>query len=203
VSGNEHSGVWEVTMPGDRQSPTTLGTFVRSAATTARLLAAGGLSQPTTHLARPLRFADGTTSYVFRETVVNDVATPDPAVLVVRFNLRMVGGNPWGHAAFRRECVLHTPLFAGFPGFRSKLWLTDLQTGVYRGLYEWNGADLAIDYAETLARLLRVVSVRGSVRHHVVAGVRRDGLLGDPTLVTHGPLWARVIPPERVGSRSA
>jgi hypothetical protein len=37
-----------------------------------------------------------------------------------------------GRAArlFRRECVLHTPLFAGFPGFRSKLWIDDTETGV-------------------------------------------------------------------------
>ncbi len=187
----------------DRRSTTAVRHFVRSAAATAQLLAAGQLTQPTTHLARPLDFADGTTSYVFRETVVDGVATPDPAVLVVRFSLRVVDDTPWLHAAFRRECVLHTPLFAGFPGFRSKLWLTDAQTGVYRGLYEWNGADLAADYAETLARLLRLVCVRGSVRHHVVAGVRRDALLRDPTLVTDGPEWARVIPPGPVASRSA
>jgi hypothetical protein len=167
------------------------------------LLAAGQLSQPTTHLARPLRFADGTTSYVFRETVADGVSTADPTVLVVRFSLRMVGTSPWWHAAFRRECVLHTPLFAGFPGFRSKLWLTDLQTGVYRGMYEWDGAGLAADYAETLARLLRIVSVRRSVRHHIVAGVRRDALLRDTTLVTDGPGWSRLIPPEPAASRSA
>ncbi len=32
---------------------------------------------------------------------------------------------------------MHTPLFAGFPGFRSKLWIDDVETGVYRGVYEW------------------------------------------------------------------
>jgi hypothetical protein len=35
-----------------------------------------------------------------------------------------------GRAArlFRRECVLNTPLFAGFPGFRSKLSIDDTET---------------------------------------------------------------------------
>jgi hypothetical protein len=191
-------------MPGDRPLPPTVGHFARSARETVQLLRDGRLSQPTTHLAQPLRFADGTTSYVFRETLVDGVPTVEPAVLVVRFTLRLIGTNPWLHAAFRRECVLHTPLFAGFPGFRSKLWLTDRDTGVYRGLYEWDGADPAARYAETLARLLARVSVPRSVGHHVAAGLRRDAVLCDPTLVTDGPAWSRLVPPvEPPAARSA
>ncbi|HEX6255853.1 MAG TPA: hypothetical protein VFZ70_08570 [Euzebyales bacterium] len=182
-------------MLGDRLPSTTAGQFARSVWATSQLLTAGRLSQPTTHRARPLHFADGTTSYVFRETLVDGLPTTEPAVLVVRFSLRLVGTNPWLHAAFRRECVLHTPLFAGFPGFRSKLWLTDPHTGVYRGLYEWDGADRAVHYAETLARLLALVSAPQSVHHHVVSPVRRDAVLRDPTLVTDGPAWSRLVPP--------
>lgn len=174
---------------------TVVGRFARSATMTAQLMAAGRLSRPRTHLARPLAFADGTTSYVFRETAIRDVPTTDPAVLVVGFRLRMIGTSPVWHTLFRRECVLHTPLFAGFPGFRSKLWLTDPRTGVYLGLYEWDGADLAVDYAETLARLLRIVSTRRSVSHHVVRGIRRDELLRDPALITDGPDWSRLVTP--------
>lgn len=181
-------------MLGDHSRLSTADRFAESAAATARLMAAGRLSQPRTHLARRISFADTTTSYVFRETAVKGVSTNDPVVLVVRFSLRLVGTNPWWHAAFRRECVLHTPLFAGFPGFRSKLWLADLHTSVYRGLYEWDGAELAVDYAETLARLLRIVSVDQSVGHHVIPGVGRDDLLLDPTRVTSGPAWARPVP---------
>ena len=44
-----------------------------------------------------------------------------------------------GHALFRWESLLNTPLFVGFPGFVSKLWLADDEHGFYRGLYEWNG----------------------------------------------------------------
>lgn len=178
-------------MHEDRRRPaSTVGRFASSTATTARLMAGGRLAQPSTYLACEPSFADGSTSFVFRETAVRGLPTSDPAVLVVRFRLAM---SPGWHAVFRRECVLHTPLFAGFPGFRSKLWLADLQTGVYRGLYEWEGADLAVDYAETLARLLRVFSVPGSVGHHVVPGVRRDGLLRDPALAVDGPAWSRLI----------
>jgi hypothetical protein len=53
-------------------------------------------------------------------------------VLVVEFRLRAVRGL--GHAAFRWESLLNTPLFAGFPGFVSKLWLANDDLGRYRGL---------------------------------------------------------------------
>ena len=64
-----------------------------------------------------------------------------PVVLVVAFRLRWVRGR--GHALFRVESVLNTPLFVGFPGFVSKLWLANDENGVYRGFYEWDGAPLS------------------------------------------------------------
>ena len=54
-----------------------------------------------------------------------------PCVLVVEFRLQAVRGR--GHAMFRRESLLNTPLFAGFPGLVSKLWLADDERGRYRG----------------------------------------------------------------------
>ena len=69
------------------------------------------------------------------------IATLDPCVLVVEFRLRAVRGL--GHAAFRRESLLNTPLFAGFPGFVSKLWLADDERCRYRGFYEWDDPGLA------------------------------------------------------------
>ncbi|HET6748942.1 MAG TPA: hypothetical protein VFL71_06760, partial [Actinomycetes bacterium] len=120
-----------------RQEPVRrgpVGAFARSAVATGRLLATGRLASPRTHLHRRLGFADGTTSWVFRETAIRDGEPRDPAVLVVRFRLRAVGRSRLLHALFRRGCILHTPLFAGFPGFLSKLWITDTATGVYRGL---------------------------------------------------------------------
>lgn len=179
--------------------------FARSAVETARLLAGGRLRTPSAWLRRRLTFADGTTSVVFRETAMVGVPVVDPAVLVVQFRLRLIGTNRVAHALFWGECLLHTPLFAGFPGFRTKLWLSDLQTGVYRGLYEWDGADRAIAYAETLARLLRLVSQRGSVRYHVVSGLRRDDLPGGMVARSHRREWWRVVamPSERTARRRA
>jgi hypothetical protein len=84
------------------------------------LVARGQLRSPKDYVGTHLHFRDGTTSLVFRETV-RRAPTLEPAVLVIQFRLAALGSNRWAHAAFRRECVLHTPLFAGFTGFRSKL----------------------------------------------------------------------------------
>lgn len=157
--------------------------FVRCAAVTMVLLARHQLRLPKQYADRELRFADGTTSRVYRETVRTGVGTSDPALLVVRFRLRLIGDSRMLHALFRVESILNTPLFAGFPGFRSKLWATDRRTGFYRGVYEWDGADAATAYATTLCGLLRVLSEPGSVSFHVVPGVRRDEFLRDPGVV--------------------
>src|SRR5262245_15688467 len=90
---------------------------------TARLLWRGRIHLPAERVGRRLRFADGTSARVYRETVVRRGAAEDPCVLVVEFRLRAVRGR--GHPAFRRESLLNTPLFVGFPGFVSKLWLAN------------------------------------------------------------------------------
>jgi hypothetical protein len=148
---------------------------------TARLLWQRRLHLPTGRVGLRLRFDDGSSARVFRETVVDRGATLDPCVLVVEFRLRAVRGR--GHAAFRRESLLNTPLFAGFPGFVSKLWLADDERGRYRGLYEWDGPRLAENYARALWRVLALVSARGSIHYVVLPGLRRDAVLGRPQVV--------------------
>ena len=136
---------------------------------------------PSQRVGMRLRFADGTSARVFRETIADCGATVDPSVLVVEFRLRGVRGR--GHAAFRRESLLNTPLFAGFPGFVSKLWLADDERGRYRGLYEWDGPRLAENYARALWRVLALVSVPGSIHYVVLPGLRRDELLARPEVL--------------------
>jgi len=154
-------------------------------ASTASLLWQRRLHLPTQRVGMRLHFADGTSARVYRETVVDRGATADPCVLVVEFRLRAVRGR--GHAAFRRESLLNTPLFAGFPGLVSKLWLADDERGRYRGLYEWDGPRLADDYARVLWRVLALVSVRGSVHYVVLPELRRDALLARPRVLDETP----------------
>jgi len=150
---------------------------LRCAAITFAMLARRRLALPRPLVGSTLRFGDGRTSRIFRETAVREPAPDDPAVLVVHFALRWIGHVRWPHAVFRRTCVVNTPLFAGFPGFHSKLWLADTGPGGYRGVYEWHGAGPAADYARVLSRVLALVSVPGSIRWHVVPGLRRDSFL--------------------------
>jgi hypothetical protein len=166
----------------NEQSPlayrAALAALAGCAATTARLLLQRRIHLPAQRVGRRVRFADGTSARVFRETVVDRGTTREPCALVVEFRLRAVRGR--GHAAFRRESLFNTPLFAGFPGFVSKLWLADDERGRYRGLYQWDGAERAEHYARALWRVLALVSVRGSIGYVVLPGVHRDELLGQP-----------------------
>jgi hypothetical protein len=97
--------------------------------------------------------------------------------------LRYVRG--FGHRLFRWESILNTPLFVGFPGFVSKLWLANDGSGLYRGLYEWDGAAAAENYARSLWRVLELVSEPDSIGYRVISGRRRDDLVDHPDA---GPL---------------
>ena len=81
------------------------------------------------------------------------------------------------------ESILNTPLFVGFPGFVSKLWLSHDENGVYRGLYEWDGVQNAERYARSLWRVLDLVCVRGSIHYIVIPGLHRDGVIEDPDVL--------------------
>ncbi len=185
-SGPEGDAVSPSGMPGNSgpsdQAPLRYGAALRSlagcVANTARLLWRRRVHLPTEHVGRRLRFADGTSAQVYRETVVARDTTQDPCVLVVEFRLRAVRGR--AHAAFRWESLLNTPLFVGFPGFASKLWLAHDERGRYRGVYEWDGPQWADHYARALWRVLALVSVPGSIHYMIVPGLRRDDLLTRP-----------------------
>ena len=153
----------------------------RCVVTTAGLLARRRIHQPRTHIDEWLHFADGTSARVYRETVLDRPPPTEPTVLLVEFRLRGVRGR--GHVLFRLESQLNTPLFVGFDGFVSKLWLAHDDRGTYRGLYEWDGARLAEAYARALWRVLALVSVRGSISYHVIPAMRRDELLQDPPTI--------------------
>ena len=112
-------------------------------------------------------------------------------MLVVGFRLRGVGGR--GHATFRRESLLNTPLFVGFAGFVSKLWVAHDQNGVHRGIYDWDGPGSAESYARALWHVLALVCVSGSIGYTVLPGLTRDELLADPKPVTGEAAWWRVV----------
>ncbi|MFR9805160.1 hypothetical protein ACL02T_23165 [Pseudonocardia sp. RS010] len=155
--------------------------LARCAATTGVLLARHRIHLPRTHVGMRLRFADGTSARVYRETVVDHPAPFDPCVLVVRFRLRAVRGR-LGHAALRAESLPNTPLFLGFPEYVPELWLAHDEHGVYCGLDEWDDPALAEAYARALWRVLALVCPRASIHYQVLPGLQRDELLRDASL---------------------
>jgi len=136
---------------------------------------------PRAHVDDVIGFADGSHGRVYRETVVRGAATDDPTLLVVAFRLRGVRGPL--HAVFRAESLLNTPLFVGFPGFVSKLWLAHDEHGRYRGVYQWNGLRRADAYVRALWWVLALVSERSSIHYVAVTGVGRDQVLADPSIL--------------------
>jgi hypothetical protein len=166
----------------NKQAPLEYGTALRAVAgcvaSSVRMLAGRRIRLPRDHVGMRLCFADGTSAPVYRETVAGRGTAQDPCVLVVRFRLRGVRGA--GHALFRAESLLNTPLFVGFPGFVSKLWLANDEHGCYRGLYEWGGAAKAEHYARSLWRVLALVSAPGSIGYQILPGIRPADALGRP-----------------------
>jgi hypothetical protein len=158
---------------------------------TAAMIFREQLHEPRHNVGRTLRWADGTTSTVYRETTADH--TPiEPCTLLVRFRLRGVRRPIW-HALFRFVSELNTVLFAGFPGFVSKLWCAADENGVYRGVYDWDVAASAHAYVRALWWALMVVSVRSSIEYVVVPGVRRDEVLRDPGVAASNPAWCRPV----------
>jgi hypothetical protein len=149
-----------------------------------------------------LLFADGTSAEVFRETTADAADDEDRCLLFVTFRLRLLRGR-W-HKLFLWECILNTPLFVGFPGFTSKLWINTDERGHYRGFYEWSDPSSAERYARSLWRVLDLVCIRDSIDYAIVPGLRRAEVLDDPTVLApfdpSGTAWWRVVSPAPVST---
>jgi len=177
--------------------PVAVGSALRAsarcAAATAALLARRQTHLPRSLVGRRLRFADGTTSWIYRETMVDREEVREPCLLVVGFRLRYVRGV--GHRLFRWESLLNTVLFLGYPGLGRKLWLAADERGTYRGIYDWDGAHRADRYARSLWWALALVCPPRSIRYVVVPGHDRDQLLAGavPATPVDGDGWWRIV----------
>jgi hypothetical protein len=169
--------------------------LVRCAVTCGWLLLRHRTHLPRQHLGMRLRFADGTSARVYRETIVDQASVDDPCLLVVKFRLRFVHGR--AHALFRWESLLNTVLFLGFPGLVSKLWCAHDEHEVYRGVYEWDGAGRAEHYVRCLWRVLALVSEADSIDYAIVPGLRRDDALAGAAVLdasaSDSDRWWRLV----------
>ncbi len=133
-----------------------------------RLVSSEKLSRVDAHLHHRYRIDQGQIYEVFRDTIGDDGVEGARCVLVVAFRLRVIGSFPPMHWLFQRVCLLTTPFWSGFRGFREKLWMVDPQTKSYLGIYDWSGAENAKIYVDALVRVLRPISTKDSVWYEIV-----------------------------------
>lgn len=104
---------------------------------------------------------------IFRETYTK-TKSGEHVVLIVGFRLKIIGANRFLHWLFQRCCILTTPFWSGFHGFRIKLWMVESQTKDYLGIYDWASKDAAQVYADTLIKILEPLSVKNSVWYQIL-----------------------------------
>jgi len=124
---------------------------------------------------------------VYRETTVrppSETTHRTGAVLTFEFHLWFMPDPlvPYAVRVFEPFSILTTPFFAGLPGFRTKLWLFDHDTGDYQGIYQWETVRDAERYARALTRVMAFLSVPGSVSYEVA-----DEATLDEYVASHAP----------------
>ncbi len=88
---------------------------------------------------------------------------------------------------FERTSLVNTVLFAGFAGYRVKLWMVDPRTADYAGLYSWRSAEEAERYAHYIVRILSPLSRPGTVGYEVLRGTPfEEYLAGAGAVVAEG-----------------
>ncbi len=147
----------------DATWPETAQLAARSAGRYIPLAVGRSLRLRHNRLGRAYRIDQGGTYAVFRETVSNVYPPSHPVVLVVGFRLRVIRDWALPHWLFQRACILTTPFWSGFRGFRVKLWMVDPITKNYLGIYDWEETDQARTYLAALTRVLRPLSTPSSV----------------------------------------
>jgi hypothetical protein len=107
---------------------------------------------------------DGRPFTIYRESSSSEPHDGEPISLAMWFHLRGVpiGARVRGYL-FERESILNTALYAGFEGYRTKLWTVNRATNDYAGFYVWRGRDEAERYVRYAMAMLRPISVPGSL----------------------------------------
>jgi hypothetical protein len=157
------------TAPPVPERTAVLPQLVRCAARVAALVVRHRLHLHRARVGTSIRTPDGRAFTVFRETSCDGAGAEPEVTLAVRFHLRGTTSASRGRAwLFERESILNTVLYAGFRGYRSKLWMVDRASGDYAGLYAWRGEDAAERYARYITAVLGPLSTPGSVGYQIV-----------------------------------
>jgi len=122
---------------------------------------------PKDRIGEKIALDNGIEWIIFRQVIVDpDERQPQKpgAIFRPRFHI-----SNMTHKQNRRFSLLLIPFFVGLPGFRSKLWLYNQETGDSSGLYKWDTVKDAENYKNSFAaRFLTRRSDPGSVSFEVI-----------------------------------
>ena len=110
---------------------------------------------------------DGQEFVVFRDLQCRRFGKPDPApaVFVVRF--KFAKGDSKTN---RRMSRVPIPLFIGHAGFLEKIWVENLETGYWQGIYQWKSEAAAQAYTKSFVLgKMRKRSVPESLTTEIIA----------------------------------
>jgi len=109
---------------------------------------------------------EGQSFTIFRQMLVDTESNAQPpAVFKVRFHVRDM--SPGQNKIFSRFMI---PFFSGLPGFRSKLWLLNEETGDNMGIYEWATPEDAAFYSRSYAiQFMTRRSNPGSTKFEIIS----------------------------------
>jgi hypothetical protein len=110
---------------------------------------------------------NGDTFTIFRQATMKAARNGSAGLgAVFRIRFRFKRGSP---RLNRRLSLIPTPFIVGFPGFRTKIWTIEEGSGTFQGIYEWDCAQSAADYAESLAiRMMKMRAVPDSLDQEII-----------------------------------
>ncbi len=127
----------------------------------------GHLHFPKNHIGEILTMEDGQKFTIFRQLIVDpgqDQPEKPGATFMVQFHVAHMSASQ-----NKLFSLFPIPFFAGLPGFRSKLWMLNKASGAFQGIYEWDTAENAKNYANSFAmKFMTMRSARGSVSCEII-----------------------------------
>ena len=130
-------------------------------------VATGHLHFAKDHIGELVTMDNGQEYTVFRQVIVDpkrDQLKKPGAILIIRFNF--AHGSPKQNKLLS---VIPIPFIAGLPGFRSKIWAIDKDSGGFQGIYEWDTIQDAETYKKSSAiKLMTKRAIPGSITFQII-----------------------------------